>query len=135
MKRLNRIDILVGSLTLISAIIIQTFIFFEHDAEWYRNFYYILGAFCIAFFFCIGYCLFAIFKSKRYLVNCVLLLCIGMIVSIQQYRYAITHIDPSESMGGMNYFAFAPLVICSLLSVSVFVYAFLRKDASFTKIS
>lgn len=122
MKRLNKIDMLIVSFTLISAVIIQSCIFFEHEAEWYRKFYYILSAWCIGLLFCIGYCLFAIIKSKRYLISCVLLPCIGMIISIQQYKSAIAHIDPFEKISRMNYFAFVPLVVCGLLSSAIFLY-------------
>ena len=121
MNKLNKTDLLIGGLVLIIAAIVQGFIFFRHDAEWYRNFYYILSVLGFGLLLCIGYCLVELLKRKRFIVGEVLLLCIGLTISIQQYKSAITHIVPSEDINGMNYFALIPFVVCILLS---FMYNF-----------
>ena len=116
MKKLNKIDLLVGGFVLIIAVIVQGCILFRHDAGWYRNFYYILSALGFGLLLCIGYCLVEMLKRKRFIVGEVLLLCIGLIISSQQYKSAIAHIDPSEDISGMNYCVLVPFVVCILLS-------------------
>lgn len=116
MKKLNTVDLLIGALVLVLAVTVQGFVFFRHDAGWYRNFYYILSALGFGLLLCIGYCLVEMFKKKRTIVGEVLLPCIGLIISIQQYRSSIVHLDPSRAISGMNYCVLVPFGICILLS-------------------
>lgn len=121
MKRLNRIEKIIGSLTLFVAIIIQGLIFFEHDAGWYRAFYYILNVIGVGFLVCIGYCLFVILKCKRFVICGIMLPCMGLVFSIQKYKDAIEHINPAESFSGMSYFALGAFVLCIALSLIIFL--------------
>ena len=131
MKNLNIIEKIIGSLTLIAAIIIQSLILFEHDAEWYRNFYYVLSVISIVGLFCIGYCLFEILKFKKFMICGIIFPCIGLNFSIQQYKFAIEHIDPSEGISGMNYFVLEPFIICILLFIIVFLchYFWIKRNS------
>ena len=127
MKKLYKIDLFISSLVLVIAVIIQGVIFFKHNAEWYRNFYYVLGAIGIGLLLFIGYYLFVMLKGKRFIVSGVVLLCAGLTISVQQYRSAITHIDPTKDISGMNYFVLVPFVICALLSMFAFLFNYLRQ--------
>lgn len=122
MKRLNRIEKIIGSLTLVVAIIIQCLIFFEHGAGWYRDFYNILNVIGVGLLVCIGYCLLVMLKCKRFVISGIMFPCMGLVFSIQQYKSAIEHINPSESFRGMSYFALGPFMICIALSLIVFLY-------------
>ena len=123
MKKLNMVDMIVDSLILIIAVVIQGVIFFAHPVEWYRNFYYALSAVSIGLLACAVYYIFAILRNRRILNSCVLLPCIGMIISVFQYKNAITHIDPSKPIYGLNYFVLTPFIICVLISMVIYLFS------------
>lgn len=122
MKKLHNVDLIIDGLIIIIAVVIQGFIFFAHPTEWYRNFYYILSTVNIGLLACAAYYVFVILKNRRIMGSCVLLPCIGMIISVFQYKNTITHINPSEPIYGLNYFVLTPLVLCVFISIVIYVF-------------
>ena len=123
MKKLNQaVWIIIGE-ALGAAVLIQVLIFWPHSSlEWYRGFYYFLGALGLAALAGIAVCAGFTIKNRR-------------ILSIAKFRRLIEGIT-TDGVGEagllrgpwLKVFVLTPYLICALLGAVV--YLFLKNKAS-----
>ncbi len=129
MKNLNKSDLTIGLLFFVVAIILQSLIAMRHPAEWYPKFYHALNASRILCGIYILYYLYLAIKAKKILLNYLVLPCIGLLVSIQEYIYTVSRIPPGTSNSNLAaYFMLSPFIFFTFLSISIFAYRFYKKS-------
>jgi len=129
MKKLNQAVWIISGAALGAAVLIQVLIFWPHSSlEWYRGFYYFLGALGLAALAGIAVCAGFTIKDRRILAVSAALPCVGLLMPIVKYRRMITHLSFEGGTSGLRIFVLTPYLICALLGAAV--YLFLKNKAS-----
>ena len=135
MKKLNQAVWIISGAALGAAVLVQVLIFWPHSLEWYRGFYYFLGALGLAALAGIAVCAGFTIKDRRILAVSAALSCVGLLMSIAKFRRLIEGIT-TEGVGEagllrgpwLKVFVLTPYLICALLGAAV--YLFLKNKAS-----
>lgn len=128
MKKLNQAVWIISAAALGAAVLVQVLIFWPHSLEWYRGFYYFLGALGLGALAGMVVCLAFLIKDRRILAVSAALPCVGLLMPIVKYRRMITHLSFEGGTSGLRIFVLTPYLICALLGAAV--YLFLKNKAS-----
>ncbi|NCE63111.1 hypothetical protein D1159_00600 [Pseudoflavonifractor sp. 524-17] len=128
MKKLNQAVWIISGAALGAAVLVQVLIFWPHSLEWYRGFYYFLGALGLGALAGMVVCLAFLIKDRRILAVSAALPCVGLLMPIVKYRRMITHLSFEGGTSGLRIFVLTPYLICALLGAAV--YLFLKNKAS-----